>query len=209
MMNKLYDNNYWYLVITLLLIIATTCIMKSDLYNIILNFDHKIIDSINYFINTNNTNFTSIFKVLTNFGDFYIPLVIIICIFIFIKNKKYFYILISGYSFSGLIVYISKTIIQRPRPLSALIDIPKSFSFPSGHTLTSIVFYITLWYLLTYKATNKVKIITFIMTLLIVILIGISRIYLGVHYFSDVIGGIILALPILFMIINISKKVLR
>ncbi len=206
MMKKLLKNNYWYLVITLLLIIITTCIMKSEIYNIILSFDHKIINSVNYII---NTNFTKFFSVLTNFGDFYIPLIIIICIFIFIKNKKYFYILVSGYTFSGIIVYISKTIIQRPRPLEALIDIPRSFSFPSGHTLTSIVFYITLWYLLTCKATNKVKTITFIITLLIVILIGMSRIYLGVHYFSDVIGGIILALPILFMIINISKKVLR
>ena len=206
MMKKLLKNNYWYLVITLLLIIITTSIMKSEIYNIILSFDHKIINSVNYII---NTNFTKFFSVLTNFGDFYIPLIIIICIFIFIKNKKYFYILVSGYTFSGIIVYISKTIIQRPRPLEALIDIPRSFSFPSGHTLTSIVFYITLWYLLTCKATNKVKTITFIITLLIVILIGMSRIYLGVHYFSDVIGGIILALPILFMIINISKKVLR
>ena len=134
---------------------------------------------------------------------------VIVCILIFIKNKKYFYIITSGYAFAGLIVFISKTITQRPRPLEALIEIPKSFSFPSGHTLTSIVFYITLWYLLTYKSAKKTKIITFILTVLIVILIGISRIYLGVHYFSDVIGGIILALPILFMIINISKKVLR
>lgn len=206
MMKKVLKNNYRYLVITVILIIITTCIMKSDLYNSILNFDYKIINSVSYII---NTYYTSFFRALTNFGDFYIPIMVIVCILIFIKNKKYFYIITSGYAFAGLIVFISKTIIQRPRPLEALIEIPKSFSFPSGHTLTSIVFYITLWYLLTYKSAKKTKIITFILTVLIVILIGMSRIYLGVHYFSDVIGGIILALPILFMIINISKKVLR
>ncbi len=206
MMKKVLKNNYWYLVITVILIVITTCIMKSDLYNSILNFDYKIINSVSYII---NTYYTSFFRALTNFGDFYIPIMVIVCILIFIKNKKYFYIITSGYAFAGLIVFISKTITQRPRPLEALIEIPKSFSFPSGHTLTSIVFYITLWYLLTYKSAKKTKIITFILTVLIVILIGMSRIYLGVHYFSDVIGGIILALPILFMIINISKKVLR
>lgn len=206
MVKKVLKNNYWYLVITVLLIIITTCIMKSDLYNSILNFDYKIINLVSYII---NTYYASFFRAVTNFGDFYIPIMVIVCILIFVKNKKYFYIITSGYAFAGLIVFISKTITQRPRPLEALIEIPKSFSFPSGHTLTSIVFYITLWYLLTYKSTKKTKIITFILTVLIVILIGISRIYLGVHYFSDVIGGIILALPILFMIINISKKVLR
>lgn len=206
MMKKVLKNNYWYLVITVLLIIITTCIMKSDLYNSILNFDYKIINLVSYII---NTYYASFFRAVTNFGDFYIPIMVIVCILIFIKNKKYFYIITSGYAFAGFIVFISKTITQRPRPLEALIEIPKSFSFPSGHTLTSIVFYITLWYLLTYKSAKKTKIITFILTILIVILIGISRIYLGVHYFSDVIGGIILALPILFMIINISKKVLR
>lgn len=205
MMKKVLKNNYIYLIITFLLIIVTTCIMKSKMYDLILGFDHKVIDFMSQMI---NTYFTKFFNILTNFGDFYIPIIIIVCILIFIKNKKCFYLVASGYAFSGLVVYISKTITQRPRPLEALIQIPKSFSFPSGHTLTSIVFYMTLWYVLTYKSTKRVKIITFILMLIIVILIGLSRIYLGVHYFSDVIGGILLAIPILLMIINISKKVL-
>lgn len=206
MIKKEFKNNYWYLIVTVILIVGNNLVMKSQLYNSILNFDYNVINFVSFII---NTYFTSFFKALTNFGDWYIPTTIIVCIFLFIKNKKYFLILSSGYVFSGLIVLVSKLLIQRPRPINALIDIPKSFSFPSGHTLTSIVFYITLWYLLTYKSNKNTKIITFIITLFIVILIGISRIYLGVHYFSDVVGGIILAIPILFMIINISKKVLR
>lgn len=180
--------------------------MNSSFYDIIITFDKKIISSVSYIVNTYYTNF---FSILTNFGDWYIPIVIIVCILLFIKNKTYFYILASGYVFSGLIVFVSKMLTQRPRPGFALIDIPKSFSFPSGHTLTSIVFYITLWYLLSYKSNKKVKITTFILTIMLVLLIGVSRIYLGVHYFSDVIGGIILAIPILTIIFNVTKKVLR
>ena len=161
MVKNVLKNNYLYLLITFILIVGVNLVMKSQIYDVILSFDHTVINFVSYII---NTYFTSFFKALTNFGDWYIPTMIIVCIFIFFKNKKYFYILTSGYAFSGLIALISKLLIQRPRPVKALIDIPKSFSFPSGHTLTSIVFYITLWYLLTYKSTKKTKIITFIIT---------------------------------------------
>lgn len=198
--------NIVYLFLTIFLIVITSILMNSSFYDIIITFDKKIISSVSYIVNTYYTNF---FSILTNFGDWYIPIVIIVCILLFIKNKTYFYILASGYVFSGLIVFVSKMLTQRLRPGFALIDIPKSFSFPSGHTLTSIVFYITLWYLLSYKSNKKVKITTFILTIMLVLLIGASRIYLGVHYFSDVIGGIILAIPILTIIFNVTKKVLR
>ena len=172
--------NIEYLFLTIFLIVITSILMNSSFYDIIITFDKKIISSVSYIVNTYYTNF---FSILTNFGDWYV--------------------------FSGLIVFVSKMLTQRPRPDFALIDIPKSFSFPSGHTLTSIVFYITLWYLLSYKSNKKVKITTFILTIMLVLLIGVSRIYLGVHYFSDVIGGIILAIPILTIIFNVTKKVLR
>lgn len=207
MMKSVFNRkNILYLFLTIFLIVITSILMNSSFYDMIITFDKKIISSVSYIVNTYYTNF---FSILTNFGDWYIPIVIIVCILLFIKNKTYFYILASGYVFSGLIVFVSKMLTQRPRPNFALIEIPKSFSFPSGHTLTSIVFYITLWYLLTYKSNKKVKILTFILTIVLVLLIGVSRIYLGVHYFSDVIGGIILSIPILTIIFNITKKVLR
>lgn len=207
MMKSIFNRkNILYLFFTILLIVITSIIMNSSFYDTIITFDKKIISYVSYIVNTYYTNF---FSILTNFGDWYIPIIIIVCILLLIKNKIYFYILASSYAFSGFIVFVSKMLTQRPRPGFALIDIPKSFSFPSGHTLTSIVFYITLWHLLTYKSSKKVKIITFILTIILVLLIGASRIYLGVHYFSDVIGGIILAIPVLIIIFNITKKVLR
>lgn len=180
--------------------------MKSSFYGNIISFDNEVI---NFMRSKTNVNTTVFFKIITNFGDWYIPLLIILCIFFTFKNKKYFYLVSSCYGLSGLIVLITKLIVRRPRPLEALISIPSSFSFPSGHTLTSIIFYISLWLIITNKSKKSLKVITLILLIIFISMIGISRIYLGVHYFSDVIGGIILSFPLLFIVINIIKKVMR
>ena len=128
------------------------------------------------------------------------------CILLFIKNKWCFTLITGSYAVSGLVVLTTKLLVRRPRPLVALIDIPKSYSFPSGHTLTSIVFYMVLWYLLT-KNTNKFnKVVFFTSFILLAVLVGFSRIYLGVHFFSDVMGGLLLAIPCTLMCLNIISK---
>jgi undecaprenyl-diphosphatase len=152
----------------------------------------------------NNETVSSILKFITNFGDFYIPLFILVCIIIFVKNKYYFSIEAGGYLIAGIITYISKLLASRSRPLEALIKIPNSYSFPSGHTLTSIVFYTFLCYVATYN--RKTRKILLPIVILLILAISISRIYLGVHYFSDVVGAIILSIPILLMNINIFNK---
>ena len=201
MIKKIFKENYLYLIIIVLLVVVSSIIMRSSLHDKIILFDKKIIDLINN--NLNNT-LVSIFKVLTNFGDFYIPCIILILILIFNNNRWVFLLQGGCYALTGIITYIAKLLAARPRPELAIIKMPSSFSFPSGHTLTSIVFYSILCYLLAYNYKNK-KIVT-IIGFIFALLIGVSRIYLGVHYFSDVIGGIVIGIVCLLMFINIINK---
>lgn len=206
MKNKIVKENYVYMIVILLMIIIFSIVMKSSLHDKIILFDIEIREFVQEMF---NKSLTSIFSIITNFGDLYIPIIIIMCIFVFKKNKWYFYLLSCGYLFSGVITYVSKLLASRPRPIEALIDIPKSFSFPSGHTLTSLVFYCLLCYLLTFKSSKTVKLISFIFACIFVCTIAVSRIYLGVHYFSDVFGGYLIGIPCLMLIINIIENNFR
>ncbi len=199
MIKKIVKENYLYLIFILLFIIVFSIVMRSSLHDSIILFDKEIIS---YVRSIFNNLFTSIFSIITNFGEIYIPILIILCVFICYKNKWYFYLLTGGYLFSGIVTFIAKYAASRPRPIEALIEIPKSYSFPSGHTLTSLVFYCLLCYLITYKCSKKVKLISFIFTTIFVYFIAISRIYLGVHYFSDVIGGYIIGIPCVMFVLN-------
>lgn len=203
MIKKIFKENYIYLLIIIFLIITFFVIKNSSLYNKVLNIDYSVIE---FMGNIVDKRLTAVFNFLTNFGDWYIPTLIIVCIFLFVKNKWYFKLIAGSYLFSGLIVLITKLLIRRPRPLVALITIPNSYSFPSGHTLTSIVFYILLWYIVTKNTNNFIKIVYFSSFVILAILIGFSRIYLGVHFFSDVIGGLLFAIPCTLMCINIINK---
>ena len=188
MIKKILKENKWYIISIIVLIVILTILMKSSFSDVVMKIDSNVILFMNNIVD----------NLLTN--------IIIVCIFIFFKNKLYFYILSCGYAFSGAITYLSKLLIGRARPVSALIDIPKSFSFPSGHTLTSIVFYVLLCYLLVCNKSKKTKIICLTLSILFVMLIALSRVYLGVHYFSDVIGGFIIGILSILLIINIVKK---
>ena len=203
--------NIIYISIIISLVIILSIIMSSSLYDKILEFDKVVIEFIK---SIHNDYLTALFKVLTNFGDVYIPIFILICLLIFNNNRWVFILQACSYGFAGIFTYIFKLIVARPRPLEALINMPKTFSFPSGHTLTSFVFYMILFYLLSYKKDRKQKGIVVTIGAIISLLVAFSRVYLGVHYFSDVLGGVILAIPCVLLIKNIindkfDKKLLQ
>jgi len=94
----------------------------------------------------------------------------------------------------GVILELSiKILVHRLRPEHALIPITK-YSFPSGHATMAIIFFSILSYSIVEHIKNKTKILLTSITLILILLIGFSRIYLGVHWFSDVLGGLILGL---------------
>lgn len=174
------------------------------MFNIITDIDNNIIGIFKYLHYNNIINFM---EIMTYFGDWFIPVIILLCLFSFLKNKWYFYIMTCSYALAGLLSFVTKYLINRPRPLEALIKIPTSYSFPSGHTLTSIVFYLTLCYLITINFKDYKRYLIMLLTLALILIIALSRVYLGVHYFSDVIGGLILGvLCELFIIRAINQN---
>lgn len=203
MIKKILKENWIYMFIIILLIVSFIVIKNSSIYKYIVNFDYKVIE---FFGNINDKRLTTSMSFITNFGDWYIPILIIVCIFLIIKNKWYFYTLSSSYLLSGIVVFITKILVARPRPLEALIKIPSSYSFPSGHTLTSLIFYMTLFYLMTEKSNKLIRITFGLLFCFLIVVVAFSRVCLGVHFFSDVVGGFILGIPCLLCCINIIEK---
>lgn len=203
MVKKILKENLLYIILMILVIVCFIVIKNTSLNLKVVEFDNKVI---NWFNLMHVNKFTSVMKVITNFGDWYIPIPIIVCIFLFFKNKWYFYLTSSSYLFAGIISFITKLLVARPRPIDALIKIPSSYSFPSGHTLTSIVFYITLCYLLSSKVKGIFRPILLFVVVLLITCIGLSRVYLGVHFFSDVMGGLLLGIVSELIVINTIKN---
>ena len=168
--------------------------------NTIQSFDNYIYNYIKGLISPNTTN---IFKVITEFGNVYIMIPVIILILIFSNDKsfkKYFiYNLISIFILNNIL----KLIFTRSRPLDINLIIETGYSFPSGHSMVSFAFYGFLAYFIYHTNLNRYLKILYILLLgLLVLLIGISRIYLGVHYASDVLGGF--AISALYLVIFIK-----
>lgn len=158
--------------------------------NIIQNTDMSIVRLL-YNYHQSLLNHIMIF--FTNLGDNGIIWIFITLILILNKKtRKIGFLALISLIFNALIVnVVIKPLAHRPRPFSEMKDIlllvkaPKDFSFPSGHTSASF----TMVYII-YKNLRKY----FIPTLIIALLISFSRLYLSVHYPSDVIAGLILGL---------------
>lgn len=205
MIKNILKKNYVHIISIFLLILLFLFVENSNIYKSIIEFDYKVIEKV---YTLYDTRLVEVMKFMTKFAEWYIPCSIIVCIFLFIKNKKYGLVMSINYVISAVVAFVTKELVARPRPLSALIKIPSSHSFPSGHTLTALVFYISLSYLMTKNYNKQTKIITLLPFITISILISLSRIYLGVHFFSDVIGGYLLAIPCTIIAINIIKEII-
>ena len=152
---------------------------------------------------------TPIAKFITNFGGAIFLSIATVMLFLLIKNKKIGLSIISNIVIITVLNQLLKRILQRPRPTEFRIVEETGYSFPSGHSMVSMAFYGYLIYLIYRYIKNKYVKWTLITILSILIcLIGISRIYLGVHYTSDVLGGFLLSISYLVVYISSIKKLL-
>lgn len=154
-----------------------------------------------------NNVFTSGLKMVTFFGGEYAILMIIVLLLILIKNKKYGFCVFLNGTLIILLNYIIKHIFMRDRPTDLMIIKENGYSFPSGHSMIAVGFYGLLIYLLwKSKVNKKIKIVLTIIICIIIILIGISRIYLGVHFPTDVLAGYCLSLSFLILFVYVLER---
>lgn len=150
---------------------------------------------------------TPIAKFITNFGGATCLISISIILFIVIKNKKIGITIISNLVIVTILNQLLKGILQRPRPEEFRIINESGYSFPSGHSMISMAFYGFFIYLIYKNVKNKYLKWSLITILGILIMsIGVSRIYLGVHYTSDVLAGFLIAISYLIAYISIVNK---
>ena len=152
---------------------------------------------------------TPIAKFITNFGGAIFLIVLTITLFILIKNKKIGLSIFSNLVIITILNQLLKRILQRPRPTEYRIIEETGYSFPSGHSMVSMAFYGYLIYLIYKYVKNKyIKWISIVLLSILICSIGISRIYLGVHYTSDVLGGFFISISYLIIYISAVNKFL-
>jgi undecaprenyl-diphosphatase len=129
---------------------------------------------------------------ITNLGGLYFTLIISALIVIYFLYKREWWdiltlvlVVVGG----KILQILLKIFFLRPRPTSPIVA-AHGYSFPSGHALTAMLVYGFLIYI-TWKSNSKksFKMLIFLVSLFLILIIGISRIYLNVHWLTDILGG--------------------
>ena len=184
-----------FIINTILVITNKTKIFDDTIYSLIFGLRNNFFDIFN--------------TLITNFAN-PIPVAIIILVLYILFKFKWKVLLLLNASLTIGINQLLKHIIRRPRPNHLRLVKEGGFSYPSGHAMISICLYgIILYYCLTYIKNKKIKITISSLLVLLILLIGLSRIYLGVHYPSDIIGGYIISTIILITNISIINNFFR
>ena len=172
------------------------------------NFDKSVYNIIYYF---HNDCITSFFKIVTFFGSTIFVIILMIFIMLLFKNKRKATFIDLSVLLSYILNSCVKRLVARPRPVLINLVTESTFSYPSGHTMINFVLYGLIIYLIIHnEKINKYKKMLYSISLIgLFFLIAISRIYLGAHYPSDIIGGLALGNIFLILYITIFKKKLN
>ena len=190
-------NRKWIILGLSIIFLALTILVKLNLLSSFDNFFYNIVA-----FNINDV-MINIYKVITFLGSttFIIAMcVFFLILFIILKKKNYGFIVAGVVIISTLVNNLIKIIIARERPLVTSFVTEHSYSFPSGHTMAATTLYgILLYFVLKSNMNKKLKVILSVVLGLLPVLVALSRVYLGAHFMSDVIGAIIASTILLLL----------
>lgn len=179
-------------------------------YTVITNFDVSIIS----LIQEKLKDFPIFFATIADCSLYSFLIILPLILGFIFFFKKYLLIDIILFSSSPLIAYILnivvKNIIQRPRPPieMQIVVQPSTYSFVSSHTLvTATLWGLVIYYLNKYCQNKNLKIIGIVFSVIWILSVGFSRIWLGVHNPSDVLGAYFLASILLYIYIKLIKLI--
>lgn len=168
------------------------------------HFTEKIDLAVSSFVATFHTPWlTSFFLFITEFGYIRFLLLFLILILVCFHRERFAYLLPIHLAIVTLLNFLLKQLFARPRPEFSLIT-ETGFSFPSGHAMVTMAFYGYLLYVVVKLVKKKwLRNSLIVLFVSIIFLVGLSRIYLGVHYVTDVLAGYSISLVYLFLVTKI------
>lgn len=160
---------------------------------------------------TNDRN-TRIMSGITKMADhrFLVPANLgLIVYFLLITRRSWFSIRVAAVALSSLLLMFAfKRIFRRKRPMEPLIQKAKGLSFPSGHALMSVTFYGLMIYITAHMVNNRpLKALLILSMAGLISGVGISRVYLRVHYASDVAVGFLVGTCWLVISLDLLKRI--
>lgn len=192
------------LIILLLILFGVVAIFINKNDNLVI--DEKVYNIISMF---HSDVVTVFFKVITYLGN--AKFICCFCMILLLMNKtrnKIGIPITITVVICGILNIALKNTFERQRPLLEQLVYEDSFSFPSGHSMITSTIYLMIIHLsCKYIKNKKIKYAVNLISVLVMFLIGISRIYLRVHYFSDVFAGWILGIVIVLMYSIIEEKI--
>ena len=191
-----------YLILITVFIVIFLAMLGVCLFDKDLVFDNAIY---NFIISFRSDCLDSIFKFITCFGNPITIVCLVIAFVLIFRNKDSLFLTISAVD-SVILNTMLKHIVRRDRPSHLRLISETGYSFPSGHAMISVCVYGFLFYLAYSKIRNKyLRFISCLCLGILILGIGISRIYVGVHYPSDIIAGYSLAIIIIILLVQLEK----